>query len=195
LALKLIVGLGNPGELYSETRHNLGFMVVDELARRYEVKLKRVKKWSAQSAKISVGDGVVLAQPDTFMNESGMAVQNLCSFYKVMPSSDLLVIIDDADLPLGRLRLKRSGSAGGHNGLRSIISQLGTEEFPRLRIGVGRQPGDLKNHVLGRFSAEEQKKVNLSVKRAADAAEVFVRQNIVAAMNRFNAAQVDEDQA
>ena len=196
MALKLVVGLGNPGELYSETRHNLGFMVVDELARRHKAKLKSTKKWQAESVKVLTwGDGVVLVKPRTFMNDSGVAVRDLCTFYKVDWSSDLLVVVDDADLSLGRLRVKGSGSAGGHNGLRSIISHLGTERFPRLRIGVGRQAGALKNHVLGRFSKEEQEAVNVSVRRAADAADVFVMEDIIAAMNKFNAAQAAEDQA
>jgi PTH1 family peptidyl-tRNA hydrolase len=129
------------------------------------------------------------------MNDSGTALRDLCSFYKVMTSTDLLVIVDDADLPLGKLRLRARGSAGGHNGLKSIIAHFGTVEFPRLRVGVGRQAGELKNHVLGRFSVDERAQIDAAVKRAADAAELFAKENILAAMNRFNAAQVDEDQA
>ena len=110
-------------------------------------------------------------------------------------ASDLLVVVDDADLPLGRLRIRRSGSAGGHNGLKSIIQELGTDAFPRLRIGVGRQAGALRSHVLGRFGDDERPQVDAAVKRAADAAEVFAREDVLAAMNKFNAAQADEDQA
>ncbi len=141
---------------YSDTRHNLGFQVVEELARRYRVKLRNDAKRKARVAKIGdIGDGVLVAQPTTFMNLSGWAVRDVASFHKVAPP-DLLVVVDDADLPLGRLRIRRRGSAGGHNGLKSIIQELGTIEFPRLRIGVGRQAGELKNHVLGRFDAEEE---------------------------------------
>jgi peptidyl-tRNA hydrolase, PTH1 family len=194
--LKLIVGLGNPGPEYADTRHNLGFKVVEELARRHRVKLRNDAKRKARVAKIlDIGDGVLVAQPTTFMNLSGWAVRDIASFHKVT-SPDLLVVIDDADLPLGRLRIRRRGSAGGHNGLKSIIQELGTVEFPRLRIGVGRQPGELRNHVLGRFDAEEQAKIGAAVGRAADAAELFAREDILAAMNRFNAVQAaEEDQA
>jgi PTH1 family peptidyl-tRNA hydrolase len=186
--LKLIVGLGNPGREYSETRHNLGFQVVEELAHRYRVKLRNDTKRRARVAKIGdIGDGVLVAQPTTFMNLSGWAVRDVASFHKVVPQ-DLLIVVDDADLPLGRLRIRAGGSAGGHNGLKSIIQELGTVEFPRLRIGVGRQAGELKKHVLGRFDAEEKVQVGAAVERAADAAELFARENILAAMNRFNAA-------
>jgi peptidyl-tRNA hydrolase, PTH1 family len=193
--VKLIVGLGNPGREYEHTRHNVGFQVAEELAHRYRVTLKIHAKWKARTAKIAeIGDGVLVAEPTTFMNLSGWAVREIAGFHKLAPS-DVLVVVDDADLPLGRLRLRTSGSAGGHNGLKSVIQELGTVEFPRLRVGVGRQAGELKNHVLGRFSVEEKSQIDAAVKRAADAAELFAKENILAAMNRFNAAQVDEDQA
>ena len=193
--MKLIVGLGNPGREYEHTRHNVGFQVAEELAHRYRVTLKNRGSWKARVAKIAeIGEGVLLAEPTTFMNLSGWAVREIASFHKLAPS-DVLIVVDDADLPLGRLRLRTSGSAGGHNGLKSIIQELGTIEFPRLRVGVGRQAGELKSHVLGRFSTGERDQIEAAVKRAADAAELFARENILAAMNRFNAAQVDEDQA
>jgi PTH1 family peptidyl-tRNA hydrolase len=194
--MKLIVGLGNPGREYEHTRHNVGFQVAEELANRYRVTLKHHAKWKARAAKIAeIGDGVLLAEPTTFMNLSGWAVREIAAFHKLAPS-DVLVVVDDADLPLGRLRMRTSGSAGGHNGLKSVIQELGTLEFPRLRVGVGRQPGELKNHVLGRFSNEEKAEIDAAVKRAADAAEVFAKENILAAMNRYNAAPAaDEDQA
>lgn len=195
MALKLIVGLGNPGPEYSETRHNVGFMVAEELAHRHRVEFRNYSKWKARAAKVTgIGDGLLLAQPTTFMNLSGWAVREVAAFHKLAPA-DLLIVVDDADLPLGRLRIRRSGSAGGHNGLKSIIQELGTNEFPRLRIGVGRQAGGLRNHVLGRFDADEQPQIDAAVKRAADAAELFAREDILAAMNTFNAAQADEDQA
>ena len=194
--MKLIVGLGNPGREYEHTRHNVGFQVAEELAQRYRVTLKNHSKWKARAAKIAdIGDGVFLAEPTTFMNLSGWAVREIAGFHKLSPS-DLLVVVDDADLPLGRLRMRTSGSAGGHNGLKSVIQELGTVEFPRLRVGVGRQPGEMKNHVLGRFSADEKAQIDAAVKMAADAAEMFAKEDILAAMNRYNAASAaDEDQA
>jgi PTH1 family peptidyl-tRNA hydrolase len=191
--VKLIVGLGNPGREYEHTRHNVGFQVAEELANRYRVTLKNHAKWKARAAKIAeIGDGVLLAEPTTFMNLSGWAVREIAAFHKLAPS-DVLVVVDDADLPLGRLRMRASGSAGGHNGLKSVIQELGTLEFPRLRVGVGRQPGELKNHVLGRFSDEEKAEIDAAVKRAADAAEVFAKENILAAMNRYNAAPAADE--
>ncbi len=196
--MKLIVGLGNPGPEYSDTRHNIGFLVVDELASRHGVSLRSQAKWKARTARIAdVGDGVMLVKPTTFMNLSGWAVREIAGFYR-LPPDDLLIVVDDADLPVGRLRLRPGGSAGGHNGLKSIIEELGADAFPRLRIGVGRQPGELRNHVLGRFSADEELRIEAAVKRAADAAELFAREGILAAMNAFNAAQAaqdDEEQA
>jgi PTH1 family peptidyl-tRNA hydrolase len=194
--VKLIVGLGNPGREYEHTRHNVGFQVAEELAHRYRVTLKTQAKWKARAAKVAeIGDGVLLAEPTTFMNLSGWAVREIAAFHKLAPS-DVLVVVDDADLPLGRLRMRTGGSAGGHNGLKSIILELGTVEFPRLRVGVGRQAVELKNHVLGRFSDDEKAQIDAAVKRAADAAELFAREDILAAMNRYNAAPAaDEDQA
>jgi PTH1 family peptidyl-tRNA hydrolase len=184
--VKLIVGLGNPGPEYSDTRHNVGFKVAEEVARRHGVKFRKSTKWQALTAKVSgFGDGVIIAQPTTFMNASGWAVRDLYSFHKV-DLSDLLVVVDDADLPFGRLRIRMRGSAGGHNGLKSIIEELGAEEFPRMRIGVGRRPGELRNHVLGRFDPAERSQMEEVVKKAADAAEMFVTDGIVKTMNRFN---------
>lgn len=185
--MKLIVGLGNPGPEYSDTRHNIGFRVAEELARRHNVKFRRGA--NARTAKI--GKEVLLAEPTTFMNLSGWAVRHLLSYYKIT-HPELLVVVDDADLPLGRLRIRERGSAGGHNGLKSIIEQLGTDEFPRLRIGVGRSPWveDLRDHVLSRFQPEEEDRIELAVKQAADAADVFVTDGIHNVMNRFNVETV-----
>jgi PTH1 family peptidyl-tRNA hydrolase len=195
--LKLIVGLGNPGSEYSDTRHNVGFWVADELAARNKVKFRESAKWRARTARITgADDDVLLAEPTTFMNLSGWAVRELAAFYKI-GWTDMLVLVDDADLPLGKLRIRMNGSAGGHNGLKSIIQELGTQEFPRLRIGVGRQPGELKNHVLGRFGTEEREPIENAVKKAADAAEMFVTDGILKAMNTFNAGdkESNEEQA
>jgi PTH1 family peptidyl-tRNA hydrolase len=181
----LIVGLGNPGAKYRGTRHNVGFAVADELARRRQVAFDS-SPVEALVAKLRVAEPVLLAKPLTFMNESGEAVGALARYFKVEPV-DLLVVVDEAQLPLGRLRLRASGSAGGHNGLKSVIAHVGTE-FPRLRIGVGRGDPrwDLADHVLSRFEAEERDTADEAVSRAADAVETFLEEGIGPAMNRFN---------
>lgn len=191
--MKLIVGLGNPGQEYAGTRHNVGFRVTEELAQRHDVTFR--KGSNARVAKIpGLGNGVLLAEPTTFMNLSGWAVQHLVSYYRIeLP--ELLVVVDDADLPLGRLRARPGGSAGGHNGLKSIAARLGTDTFPRLRIGVGRDESaeDLREYVLGRFRLDEEEPVQAVVKRAADAAELFAIDGIVPVMNRFNAEEQSEN--
>jgi peptidyl-tRNA hydrolase, PTH1 family len=183
--MKAIVGLGNPGGEYAGTRHNVGFDVIDEVARRWGAKLKAWKSVAALA--VVPTHGVVLAEPTTFMNLSGEAVQRISDFYDIQPS-ELLVVVDDVNLPLGRLRLRAAGSAGGHNGLRSVIQHMGPA-FARLRIGVGRgDPAwDLADHVLARFEREERPAVEEAIGRAADAAELFVAEGIDPAMNRFNA--------
>jgi PTH1 family peptidyl-tRNA hydrolase len=183
--LKAIVGLGNPGTEYSGTRHNIGFDVVDELARRWSVKLK---KWKATAdVAVAKAHDVVLVEPRTFMNESGLAVGAIMAFYKIEPA-DVLIIVDEIQLPLGKLRLRRSGSAGGHNGLKSVIGQVGPD-FPRLRIGVerGHPESMLRHHVLSKFPPSEREIVQRAVGRAADAVETFVSEGLQVAMNRFNA--------
>lgn len=185
--MKLIVGLGNPGRKYEGTRHNVGFDVVDQLARRHHADWEwaprgieaLVARWRAAE--------VNLAKPLTFMNLSGGAIVGLLQFYKV-DVADLLVVVDDANLELGRLRTRAAGSAGGHNGLKSAIAQLGTEDFARLRVGVGRGDArrDLADHVLAKFDRDERESVEAAVGRAADAAELFVTDGIGQVMNRFN---------
>ena len=183
--MKLIVGLGNPGRKYEGTRHNVGFAAVDLLAGRHGV------SWESARAEALIGkwrgENTLIAKPLTFMNLSGQAVLDLLQFYKIDPQ-DLLVIVDEAQLDLGRLRARPSGSSGGHNGLKSVIGVLGTENFPRLRIGVGRGDArrDLGDHVLARFDPAEQPVIDEAVQRAADAAETFVREQIVAVMNAYN---------
>jgi PTH1 family peptidyl-tRNA hydrolase len=197
--VKLIVGLGNPGPEYRETRHNVGFHVVDELARRWHVGQWRemFDALMAKTVAASAGGGaapVVLAKPITFMNLSGRAVAGLAGFFKIEPA-DILVVSDDVALPLGRLRARRGGGDGGHNGLRSVSESLGTQAFPRLRVGVGRGAADrdLSGHVLGRFQAAERDTVTAAVLRAADASEQFVAEDIERVMNAFNAAESSED--
>lgn len=187
--MKLIVGLGNPGPEYRDTRHNVGFKVVDELARRHGVKSWN-EKFGGLEARIRIADvPAILSKPLSFMNLSGSAVQQFSAFYKV-ESPEILVIVDDVELPLGRLRARGEGGAGGHNGLKSVISSLGTEKFARLRVGVGRgnAGSNLSNFVLGRFTADEQEIITAAVLRAADATELFIERGIGPAMNMFNAA-------
>lgn len=185
--MKLIVGLGNPGPRYDGTRHNVGFEVVNLLATRHGAEWESGPRGvEALLARWREADAV-LAKPLTFMNLSGSAVQGLLQFYKIVPA-DLLVVLDDVNLELGRLRTRARGSAGGHNGLRSIIGSLGSEDFARLRIGVGRGDDrrDLADHVLARFDADERASIVEAVSRSADAAELFVAEGIGPVMNRYN---------
>jgi len=187
--VKLIVGLGNPGRHYHGTRHNVGFAVADELARRLEVEFEHGRA-NALTARVGTGASALLVvKPLTMMNLSGEAVGGLAHFYKIEPS-DIIAVADDVNLPLGRLRLRGSGSAGGHNGFRSIIACLGSEAFPRLRVGVGRGDPrrDLADHVLARFDPDEAGEVERAIARAADAVDTFIAEGIEAAMNRFNRA-------
>jgi peptidyl-tRNA hydrolase, PTH1 family len=192
--MKLVVGLGNPGTEYRDTRHNVGFMVVDALVDRWRVADQWREKFEALQIKTMVGDEpVVIAKPVTFMNLSGQAVAAIAGFYKIEPA-DVFVVTDDVALPLGRLRARREGGAGGHNGLKSIIQSLATPAFPRVRVGVGRggSERDLSDHVLGRFGADERDTVSAAVLRAADATEMFLSDGIERVMNAFNAAEKED---
>ncbi len=188
--MKLIVGLGNPGLEYRDTRHNVGFMVADVLVSRWRVEDQWREKFDALQIKTMVGgEPVILAKPLTFMNLSGQSVAATAGFYKIEPA-DVFIVTDDVALPVGRLRARRDGGAGGHNGLKSIIQHLSTQAFPRMRVGVGRGDDrrDLSDHVLGRFEAAERDTVSAAVLRAADATEMFVSEGIERVMNAFNAA-------
>jgi len=187
---RLVVGLGNPGADYAGTRHNIGFAVVEELARRWDCSLRRKLRFVAAVGETTRAPGkVVLACPQTFMNRSGAAVVALVQWHKLAPA-DLLVVVDDADLPLGQIRLRLAGGSGGHNGLRSISEALGgTEAFARLRVGIGRRGpvgADITNHVLGKFSTAERAAVAEAVTLAVDAVAVSVEEGLTVAMNRFN---------
>ncbi len=183
---KLVAGLGNPGRDYEQTRHNVGFLVIDELAARARTPLANLRQWKARHARTP--EGRHLLQPLTFMNLSGEAVGSLARYYKI-PPSEVLVVSDDTALPLGRIRIRPGGSDGGHNGLRSVADYLDTTDFPRLRVGIGSaRPGAQVEHVLGRFEPEEESTLRETVARAADAVETAWTAGLEAAMTRFNSA-------
>jgi peptidyl-tRNA hydrolase, PTH1 family len=191
--LYLIVGLGNPGGDYARTRHNAGFGVVERLAERWRANWAGEKKFKVRLARAERPKGrVLLCEPQTFMNASGGAVGPLVTFYRV-PLENLLVIVDDADLPLGSLRLRPFGSAGGHHGLESIEQNLGTRQYARLRVGIGRQDGarEITGHVLGRFSSTEMGLADKVLGRASDQAECWVDAGMQIAMNRYNGVVED----
>jgi len=192
---RLVVGLGNPGKEYVGTRHNVGFEVVEQLAGKLDCSLRRKLRFAAQVGEVLLDSGkITLAKPQTFMNRSGTAVTALVKWAKVLPT-EVLVIADDADLPLGQLRLRTAGGSGGHNGLRSIIDALGgNEQFARLRIGIGRTGpagADITGHVLGRFSTAERQEVDATVTAAVAAVECCLREGFAVAMNRFNRRKED----
>ncbi len=186
--MKIIAGLGNPGKEYENTRHNIGFMILEELAKKIGA-TSFGKEGKALVAKgIIGGEKVLLVKPQTYMNLSGEAIRALLTFYKLDPEEDLIVISDDIDLPVGHIRIRKSGSAGGHNGLKNIILHTGTQDFPRLRMGVGQKPEgyDLADYVLGHFSAEEKALLTEKIELAAQALEMMVEDDVSLAMNRYN---------
>lgn len=184
----LIVGLGNPGDKYDGTRHNAGFLAVDALADKGQFRISRVK-FKALTAQAEVGgQGALVMKPTTYMNLSGEAVGEAARFYHI-PPAQVLVISDDVDLPLGKLRIRTGGSAGGHNGLKSIIQHLGTDQFPRIKIGVGGKPHpdyDMADWVLGRLQGEDRMVLDEAAERAAEAAACLLKDGPQKAMNRFN---------
>jgi PTH1 family peptidyl-tRNA hydrolase len=193
--VKLIAGLGNPGATYANTPHNVGFDVVDRLAERFEAGWKNSSGFHACVARTNRADGpLLLAKPQTFMNLSGTSVAPLLRYYGGTPA-DLTVVLDDADLPLGTLRIRSSGGSGGHRGLASIIEALGTEKFPRVRLGVGRDArGDLVGHVLHAFDEERLTLARTMIAAAADAAQCLTEKGLNEAMNRFNGWSAAEAQ-
>ena len=182
---KLIVGLGNPGSQYENTKHNLGFWVVNELLLRLQLN-RLAPLCKALVARTEWHDSeVIFAKPMTYMNNSGQAVNMLVQKFDIFPQ-DLCVVYDDLNLDIGVLRMRKAGSDGGHNGMKSIIHHLGTQDFPRLRVGIGKVEGDWMDYVLNEFSAVEREDINWAIPCAADAIETFVTDGVQTAMNRFN---------
>lgn len=179
---QLVVGLGNPGAEYAGTRHNVGFMIMDQLGSNLGFSFRRESRFRADVARCG---GTWYAKPQTYMNLSGESVRALTAFYRIPPEA-VLAVYDDAALPLGRLRFRQGGSAGGHNGMQSITDHLGTIAIPRLKTGIGGPRSSLTGHVLGRFSDEELPMLNETVARAAEAIEFAQAKGLLAAMNRFN---------
>jgi peptidyl-tRNA hydrolase, PTH1 family len=191
---QLIVGLGNPGAKYDQTRHNIGFEAIDALARRWQVPLAEQRKFQGFFGEgMGAGRKIRLLKPTTFMNLSGQSIRAVTDWYKLPPES-VLVIYDEMDLPLGKLRLRQSGSAGGHNGMKSAISHLGSQNFPRLRIGIGApksKTGEAVSHVLGRFSLAETQVVHEVLQLVVEAVELSMRQGIPKAMSLYNNRSVE----
>jgi PTH1 family peptidyl-tRNA hydrolase len=185
--LYLIVGLGNPGEEYENTRHNLGFRVINELASRLGLKSLKSKHQSFIGEGVIAGHKALLAEPQTFMNNSGAAVKGLLSWYKIDPQK-LIVVYDDVDLPVGQIRLREQGSAGGHHGIESVIASVGTTEFARVRIGIGRDSltGDVAGYVLQNIPTAQREPLEAAVVTAADAVEAVIADGLAVAMNKFN---------
>ena len=185
MSFPIIVGLGNPGRQYEATRHNVGFMVLDRLAAADGAVFQSNPRWQCHLAKLP-GDGTLLVKPQTFMNLSGRAVQQVLGFYK-WPPERMLVVYDDAALPLGTLRFREKGSAGGHNGIKSLIQHLGTDAFPRLKFGIGGSaPGEMVGHVLGKFHPDERELFENTLAKAAEAVQFARSQGVAAAANQYH---------
>ena len=184
----IIVGLGNPGKEYNNTRHNIGFAFIDALAEEYDINVMDVKLKALTGKGMIGGQKVLLVKPLTFMNLSGESIRPLADYYKVDPESELIVVSDDITLSPGGIRIRKKGSAGGHNGLKNIIAQLGTENFQRIRIGVGEKPKgyDLADYVLGHFSKEEQSLMQEGIAKAKEALNLILAGNMDQAMNEYN---------
>lgn len=184
----IIAGLGNPKREYDNTRHNIGFALIDALAGKYHISVLNSQCKALIGKGIIEGQKVILAKPLTYMNLSGESIRPLADYYKIDPTAELIVVSDDVSLPPGQIRIRKKGSAGGHNGLKSVIGQLGSEEFYRIRIGVGEKPGgyDLADYVLGHFSKEEQILMKEGIEKAVSAAGLILKGEIDRAMNEFN---------
>ncbi|MEE1191093.1 MAG: aminoacyl-tRNA hydrolase [Blautia sp.] len=186
----LIAGLGNPGRQYEKTRHNMGFDTIDELIERHRIPQGGIAHKAMYGKGMIAGEKVLAVKPLTYMNLSGEAIREYVNYYKMDPETELIVIYDDIDLEPGQIRIRKKGSAGGHNGIKSIIAQIGTQNFYRVKVGVGAKPKgwDLADYVLGRFSSEERELVDKAICDAADAVEMILKDGIEAAMNHYNGA-------
>lgn len=184
----IIVGLGNPGRQYENTRHNIGFYCIDRLAEKHNISVLECKHKALIGKGYIEGQKVILAKPQTFMNLSGESVREILQFYKVEPDTQLIVVYDDISLGVGAIRIRKKGSAGGHNGIKNILAQIGTDTFKRIKIGVGEKPAgyDLADYVLGHFTAVENKEMDAACDKAVEAISLLVKEEIDAAMNRFN---------
>jgi PTH1 family peptidyl-tRNA hydrolase len=184
----VIVGLGNPGKKYENTRHNAGFLMIDALADKYGIQIREKKHKALCGTGVIEGVKVLLVKPETYMNLSGESVGELMNFYKLDPEEEMLVIYDDISLAPGNIRIRKKGSAGGHNGIKSLISHLSTQNFMRIKVGVGEKPKDwdLADYVLGHFTAEERKVEDEAAGRAADAIRMIITEDADVAMNEFN---------
>ena len=191
----VIVGLGNPGKKYENTRHNAGFLMVDALASKYGISVKEKKHKALCGTGVIEGVKVLLVKPETYMNLSGESVGEIMNFYKLDPEEEMLVIYDDISLAPGNIRIRKKGSAGGHNGIKSIIAYLGTQNFQRIKIGVGEKPKnwDLADYVLGKFSDEDKKMLEESLKNTVKATELIVMDEIDEAMNLYNRKQTGKE--
>lgn len=185
----VIVGLGNPEKKYEKTRHNIGFDVIDALAYKYNININEKKHKALCGSGVIEGTKVLLVKPLTYMNLSGESVREVINFYKIDPESELLIIFDDISLAPGNIRVRKKGSAGGHNGIKSIIAHAGTQNFMRIKVGVGEKPQgwDLADHVLGHFDAADRKKVEDAIRDAMAASVLIMQDNVDQAMNLYNA--------
>ncbi|MBU5486277.1 aminoacyl-tRNA hydrolase [Clostridium sp. MSJ-11] len=186
----LIVGLGNPGKEYANTRHNVGFEAVDLIASRYNVDINRIKFRGMYGEGNICGEKVILLKPTTFMNLSGESVREVVNFYKIS-IDNIIVIYDDVDLDVGRVRIRPKGSSGGHNGIKNIIYHLGTEDFTRVKIGVGKAEKDMVSHVLGRFSKEDKETIDKCINATVEITETIIKESTESAMNKYNSFKVE----
>lgn len=192
----LIAGLGNPGRQYEKTRHNMGFDTIDELIDRHRIPQGGIAHKAMYGKGMIAGEKVLAVKPLTYMNLSGESLREWVNYYKLDPETEMIVIYDDIDLESGQIRIRKKGSAGGHNGIKSIIAQLGTQNFYRIKVGVGAKPKgwDLADYVLGRFSSDERIAVDKAICDAADAVEMILRDGIESAMNHYNRKNKQEQQ-
>lgn len=183
----LVAGLGNPGKKYRDTKHNVGFDVINLLSERLNVKVEKIKHQSLYGEVIINGEKVIIVKPQTYMNNSGISVRGFADFYKI-PLENIIIIYDDIDIPIGNIRIRKKGSAGSHNGMKSIIYHLKDDNFPRIRIGIGKPSGekDLINHVLGGFSKENRELVDETILRASKAVEEIIYSDLEKSMNMYN---------